>query len=197
MAWVNGKRTVRCRHCWQTGHNIASCSTLTPEQKAARGVVANGKRTCRWCGETGHNRTSCHKRKRDHAEYILDNAAWRARVLELMKNKGVGIGALVSFKEARPDDNGNIPLYLIEKIEWTDVQKKDRQRRFLGCRELGATHQWLEYFSPEDIDTLCEGTRSWYWYMCKVLNGRPADEIAETVPVDWLKGESGTEGYFK
>ena len=134
MAWINGRRTVRCRRCWEKGHNIRNCPQNTPEQKAAYADGAKA-RVCSWCGEAKHNRTSCAKRKADMAEYIARNSEHRKGVLTDLRTRGLGIGALVSTVKAVEEREAG-SLYIITGINWDAIQQKSTTARVLEAQGI-------------------------------------------------------------
>ena len=127
MAWVrdengNYKKTVRCSHCWGTGHSKRTCPELhpngTPAQqrarlreeakehrklvraqrkldKAAGKVVPKIARNCGYCGEQGHSRRHCPTLIQDKAALVDATVKYREALVEEVTEKGVGVGALL------------------------------------------------------------------------------------------------------
>ena len=188
MAWMNGRRTVRCRRCYEKGHNIRNCPQNSPEQKAAYadGVRA---RACSWCGEAKHNKTGCAKRKAQMAEYITQNSEHRRGVLADMRARGLGIGALVSTVKSVEEHNP-ASMYIITDIDWDRVQLKNPSSRLLiaQCIANGESHTLSV---PNDSDI-----HRYRWNDAYVVN--PVKDVDSIVPpADWLRGASNVEQYFK
>lgn len=183
MAWQNGRRTVRCRRCWEKGHNIRNCPQNTPEQKAAYTDGAKA-RTCSYCGEAKHNRTSCVKRKADKVAYAKTNADYRRTVLATMREQGLGIGALVTT-----DLNSNTAesMYIITDIDWDLVQEKNATARFLIGESIGKdSYQYSMALARADY--------RYNWNTASVISRAKHPQEA---PLGWLNGESGIDKFFK
>jgi len=98
MSW-NG--TVRCGHCYKTGHNKRGCAELKKHIAAnPQGWEAThgaGKaRQCSYCDKPGHNRKTCAPRKTHEALYRSDNKLWRQAFEKWAISQGLGYGALIS-----------------------------------------------------------------------------------------------------
>ena len=87
MAWMNGRRTVRCYNCGAKGHNRRNCPQNSPEVKE-RYASGDKARKCSWCAEPGHNKSGCKVRREQQAAYIVENAAYRKEVLAFMQANG-------------------------------------------------------------------------------------------------------------
>ncbi len=110
MSW-NG--TVRCGNCYEKGHNKRSCPSLRermekrlaadPDDYYAKSYFkkkeGSKKRTCSYCKGSGHNRRTCPNLKKAVSEWTRCNKAFRAQVLALLRDQGVGPGTLVELPE--------------------------------------------------------------------------------------------------
>lgn len=105
-------RTVRCRWCYKSGHNKLSCPQMkedaakNPNGYAASTLarIAESKkqgRRCSYCSECGHNRTTCKKIFEDGVKIINVNKKYRQKLLDFMKDKSIGVGALVKIHNTR------------------------------------------------------------------------------------------------
>ena len=188
MAWMNGRRTVRCDNCGAKGHNRRNCPHNSPEVKER---YANGDkaRKCSWCGETGHNKTSCVQRKAKMAEYITQNSVHRKGVLADMRARGLGIGALVSTVKAVEEQNAG-SLYVITDIDWDRVQLKNPSSRLL-IGQCIANGEDYTLSIPNDSDTY-----RYRWNDAYVVNPVKSVDSIEP-PADWLRGASNIEQYFR
>jgi len=98
MSW-NG--TVRCGHCYKTGHNKRGCPELkkhiaeNPQSWEAQ-HGAGKPRQCSYCDKPGHNRKTCAPRKTHEALYRSDNKLWRQAFEKWAISQGLGYGALIS-----------------------------------------------------------------------------------------------------
>jgi len=109
MSW-NG--TVRCGHCYQSGHNKRGCPQLkkhiaeNPDSwEATHG--AGRARQCSYCDKPGHNRKTCAPRKTHEALYRSDNKLWRQAFEKWAISQGLGYGALISAPMNWRDSKGN------------------------------------------------------------------------------------------
>ena len=142
------KRTVRCRHCHQSGHNKSTCPDYAAQierQRAAHGsdywMVAdydrkkakrrNGaERKCSYCDEKGHNRATCSVLKEHMAITQQKNNAFRALVIARLEALGFGLGSLVTAQRwkvptVREDVEGkpeyHYPAYVVTEIRWDHI----------------------------------------------------------------------------
>lgn len=187
MAYINGKRTVYCRNCYQKGHNRRSCPKLSPEMKA-RYATGDRARKCSYCLETGHTRPKCTARKSDMATYAQKNADYRRETLERMVSMGIGVGSLIYTGEPR-DNLQPHDLYMIDRIEWEDVQAK--QAHNYAFHGIPMTE---EGYSNTFVMPPTENTHG--WRKLNVLTRRPEIEIRSAIPSGWLDGTSGIERFF-
>lgn len=183
MAWTNdGRRTVRCRKCWEKGHNIRNCPKNTPEEKAAY-TDGSKARLCSWCGEPKHNKTSCEKRATEKREYIIKNAEFRKNVLAFMRNNGIGIGTLItdSYREDK--------VYIVTQIDWNMCQERKPYNRIVIGEEITNTKGWERRFSASPVPNNWDD---------KTIIVAPVntDNIMDTVPPGWLDGTSDIDQYF-
>ncbi len=195
MAWVNGKRTVYCRQCYQKGHNRRSCPNTSPETKA-RYKSGDLARKCSYCSEKGHTKRKCEKRGKDIQEYATENSKYRKAYLEAMIQNGLSIGSLVthvSMEHKTIDDMKPEHIGMVTHIEWNDIQYRRRSNRPIQAKRLGVqentynSDMWLgsPSIASEDYES---------WGRCQVLSKR--NDILSHVPAGWLDGMSGAEEFF-
>jgi len=120
--------TVYCGYCGNRGHNKLGCPVRKEnaensdylkreiEREKQRREYAVAKRVCSYCKEPGHNRRKCAVMVDDRETIRVDTAFARKRVLNSMRQNGIGRGALVrtyfnSLRE-RPI------LHVVEDIRW-------------------------------------------------------------------------------
>lgn len=192
MAFINGKRTVYCRHCYQKGHNRRSCPTLSPEMKERYASGGDLARKCSYCGEAGHTRRKCEKRQTDMSAYVVKNAQYRKEFLEHLVALGVGAGSLVYTGETVEDLNSLAPsqLYMVQGIDWDNVQAHAKHAYLLHCVNV-APEGYANTFMVPPPDNM----RS--WYKLNVLTRADESVIRNAVPAGWFAGTSGIERFFK
>lgn len=196
-----------CRYCGAKGHNRRTCHLLTPEQKAITKLTAK-VRTCSYCGDSGHTRPTCIVLKGNKINYIKENAAFRARVLDNMAENGLGVGSLITLYDKYYKHHGaggqqdfdtleglaSDDLYLLESISWDDIQSKNCYSRPLMGRGLTSNGSYGYSFRANAVNAKNKANED---HGVRVLTRRPADEIRASVPKNWLDGSSGIENIFK
>lgn len=189
MAYMNGKRTVYCRHCYEKGHNRRGCPKLSPEIKAKYHSTGEYGRRCSWCREKGHTRPKCEVRKAEIAQYVRDNAAYRQEVLSMMEASGMGIGALVHPEGEHTTNEG---LGIVKAIDWEGIQLKNKSYRAIGVYNF--VQDW-----QQDYCVPCgraSGTYTWSYGQAKVVT-RAKTPIREDMPDGWLDGTSGVDKVYR
>jgi len=109
MSW-NG--TVRCGHCYKSGHNKRGCPEIKKKIAADPNCWeaqhgAGKPRQCSYCDKSGHNRKTCPPRKTHEALYRSDNQLWRRAFEKWAVAEGLGYGALISAPVHWRDTKGN------------------------------------------------------------------------------------------
>ena len=122
MSWTG---TVRCSYCGDEGHNRRKCPTMikeaeeNPNSYSAREInfrEANKKvRRCSYCKNTGHNKKTCEVRQFDSQLLAKLDEAYINNVIEEMKEKSLGPGAIIVFPQQEKS------IYMLEEIDWTRV----------------------------------------------------------------------------
>ncbi len=202
MSWSG---TVRCRHCYTSGHNRRSCPQLTQTLKEqaengssyaeeryvkrtgmhldgtkvakAQRAKANPRR-CTYCGARGHNRRTCGTLAENKTAYAEAAIAFRRRLVEAMRSTGVGIGALLQTERW-----GDTHCWMITKIRWNEIDhlKIRHDQLVMGTNvrseDRSNATQWLAFPALEDADGELVDNRSGMSTLVGpvVLGGVPAD----------------------
>ena len=58
-----------------------------------------GTRRCKYCAKTGHNTRTCAALKEHKAAALVDTKAVRAKIVEALEERGLGIGALITREQ--------------------------------------------------------------------------------------------------
>ena len=128
-------RTVRCRHCYKEGHNVKSCEALTKEVKTnpdgyyyrrykkyfnpdGTRKKASVVKKCSYCNVAGHTKRTCDAKLIDMAKNIKTNAEYRRDMYNFLKEKGLGVGSLVTVHNN---------MYLVTKIDWDNFSCGDNR----------------------------------------------------------------------
>lgn len=128
-------RTVRCRFCFKEGHNVKSCEALTKEVKEnpdgyyyrrykkyfnpdGTRKKANVVRACSYCDVVGHTKRTCDTKLNDMVKNIKTNAEYRSDMYNFLKDKGLGVGSLVTIHNH---------MYLVTEIKWDNFSCGDNR----------------------------------------------------------------------
>mgnify|MGYP001172233844 CR=1 FL=1 len=205
------RRTVRCSHCYQTGHNKSSCpaykakieeyrelgimtSAVEKYDRSKRRKAAAAKnRSCSYCGEAGHSRAGCSKMKAQMERYRIRNKEYRSNYLKAVLENGLGPGALLSA------DNwgGSKMLYLVMSVDWSKVSMHDKGARVfhvLPLERLGHANKerWSSDFA---LSKHIRGKEFGHDYKVEVK----ADEssIFAILPPEYHDGKLGLKDTFR
>jgi len=146
MSWSG---TCRCSYCYNEGHNRRACpdrisdedATIKdlPDSIAAQRIRSRRRhnksaqklraqnRSCSYCQNRGHNRRTCPIKRQDTLRIQDRSTEYRRAFAENMKQRGVGVGALVRlpdpqrfWKSMDPAQNTNL-VGIITKVSWDSV----------------------------------------------------------------------------
>ncbi len=134
----NNKKTVKCSFCHRLGHNRVSCPKLKGEiekirehygsdhpdvneydnykSKYSKKSKLNAKkvRRCSYCQSTNHNVRTCTAKSTDIIKLKKLNKEWRNNILDELKNRGIGVGTIMS-------NSGYVSSLENKKSPWTLV----------------------------------------------------------------------------
>jgi hypothetical protein len=130
------KRTVRCSHCYEQGHNKMGCPAYKEQierqradygddyyavrhydEKKARMANAKNNRSCSYCGEHGHSRAQCTKLKLAKELFRTKNVEYRENFLKVLVDNGIGPGALMKVQHPYRGEM----VAMIKKIHWDKI----------------------------------------------------------------------------
>lgn len=202
------KRTVRCSHCYQTGHNKSSCPeykakieeyrslgimTATVEaydRKKARKAAAAKTRKCSYCGEQGHNRASCAHLKAAISDFAGRNAQYRANVMAALINNGLGKGTMVEFE----DYWGDKTVFMITNILWEQINMSDKRAGIFEARPIQRLNSQR---SPRLMRLPKSVSTEWSGDNYKVLVKASRETTESSIPAGFIDGSLGVKGLFK
>jgi len=193
--------TVRCSHCWNTGHNKSGCSVLREKMQAriaedpndwrATQYFANkkrsSKRTCSYCTNVGHNRKTCKELKFAKATTVRQAAEWREKALTYFKRIGLGVGSLVRYN--------NDAIGLITAVNWHAMDhrfllKDYHEERVFQFSDVRNAKMTTNVTLPIPKDETHAVTKENYdpWYTIEVVGPVSEKAIGQQMPGDWLTG---------
>jgi hypothetical protein len=117
------RRSIRCRHCGESGHNVNGCEKMKEyaknnpnswtAQKLKERQESLQHRKCSYCGEEKHTRRTCTHVMSDMVKVAAINIDFRKKALEVINRTGLAPGALISVNETSGyDSEGN---YIYDK----------------------------------------------------------------------------------
>ena len=178
------RRSPRCSWCYNVGHTKNHC----PETKKAaaegdawairqieqqKASVKN--RECSYCREKGHNKRGCKSRKADRIIFDKICSRFQADRVKQLKEKGVTVGSLVSYKssygERKPTiavitkitTENRVALWSWIEDKYSGIEAEETRAAFSRCFHNGFSK---EHRHQEDISIKLEsvtGNGLGYW----------------------------------
>lgn len=131
---MNYRRTSRCSYCYEKGHNRTTCPKMREEAAAdpnswaaikLNRIKAKRKTTvrkCSYCGVPGHTKRTCTEKPIDAEKLNLANRVWRSKLVESLKEAGIGVGSLLRVKDTRASYTlREEDLLLVVDIKWDSM----------------------------------------------------------------------------
>jgi len=185
----NNKKTVRCSFCGTLGHNRVSCPKLKkyvskvekkygenhPDVKEHKSYMetysnksrenATKERKCSYCHTSGHNSRTCVHFKADYSKIKRINHKWRKNLIRILKNRKIGLGAIVSTCA------GDASPWTIVSIDWIRLNwVTDNAPAFKVIKISNPGHQ--KYITLEQI---INQVQSYYYNWVVVSPGQELD----------------------
>jgi hypothetical protein len=142
------RRSIHCRHCGESGHNVNGCAKLKEyiknnpnswsAQRAQQRAESAKHRKCSYCSNEGHNRKTCTHIMADMIKVAGVNQDFRRKFIDnIIKKAGIAPGALVSVSDTSGYDDQSIYRYdlkdkmaLVTDIVFSDVKYPNKDS---GC----------------------------------------------------------------
>lgn len=194
--------TVYCRYCYEKGHNKRTCPKLKewmkehPEHGHTKYILEKEskarQRTCRYCDQSGHNRQTCPKLLKDKVSALTQNRTFRQEALAMFKDKGIGLGTLLTHKSCWM--NGQVQtedvelLLIVDEIRWDQILYQGGSFAIMvnnhGERDLQNS------FSIQDLIRGLKTGRT------TIEHPTTPDNIGVGIPEDWEKGATNLKQAF-
>ena len=163
-------------------HKIAKMTGVNPEtgEQVKRRDESRG-RVCSYCGERGHNRRTCEQLKSDLARYAVMTREARQEVRAWALEDGIGIGAMVKYKEYGYSDSSTLMM-----VEAMDIQHTHARQRYytVTLRPISGvgrkTRQSIQ--SPEQR----EANTSNYSSRIEVVGKLTTEQMAAQIDEEWV-----------
>jgi hypothetical protein len=191
MAWINGKRTVRCRTCYEYGHNRRACPQASDyvKERYKSGDLA---RKCSYCYTAGHTRRKCEKLAVDMANDVKLNAEYRQQVAAYLLQKGIGVGTMV--KRNKRDGYDLESVYVVTGIEFDTLTHREPGNYAIKVKDLHTDSMWDRSFAlPLDAPHMSQHN----WSTCEVVSPVEENDVKPLITDEWLTGKSGLDKFYK
>jgi hypothetical protein len=208
--------TVRCGHCYQKGHNRATCTSLkeqmqrrldeNPEDWYAKhffekeSTRKGKKKSCGYCTHPGHTRRTCLELKHAKKVAVKECAKWRKEFVELMATRGIGVGTLVRFKHWNELQVGVITQILWSRLDHRikfDAHALERYSLIVNSLEkLGERYGSNKLRVPEIDSSYARADLYADEDESEFVGPIPRAQVESQVPANFLTGEDCIEAIF-
>ena len=163
-------------------HKIAKMTGVNPEtgEEVKRRDESRG-RVCSYCNERGHNRRTCETLKSDLARYAVMTREARQEVRAWALEDGIGIGAMVKYKEYGYSDSSTLMMVEALNIQYTHARQRYYNVTLRPVSGVGRkTTQSIQ--SPEQR----EANTSNYSSRIEVVGKLTAEQMAAQIDEEWV-----------
>jgi len=214
---------MRCSNCYEWGHNKRGC----PKRKErVRKLIAAGDtnnwrvreqqrydqvkktRACSYCRKPGHTRRTCSEFKGHKHKFAAINSVYRQKLLDSMKELGLGTGALLTKQISYYDDGERKYtdlLFMVKSVNWdvlhwTDLTDRYNNTRLFELVSVGkhptSANGTTEYVSMPPIEGVYPEMYGWEHSGYTVTASVTEAAVEACVPGGFLQGYSGLEDIF-
>lgn len=182
------RREVRCRFCYEAGHNVKSCKNLEEHVKQNKDgythriyhkyfdsegnkKAAPNTKKCSYCKEMGHTKRTCETKLEDLINNIQTNKQYRKDFYSFLKDSGIGVGSLINIYNK---------LFLVTDVVWDNI--------VCGMNDYSTPHVKLQSFDGNGYQTY-----SFDDYTVKTKRGFVVESSVDNVgtpPKDWFEGKN-------
>jgi len=168
-------------HVEYYAQQVSKMTGVNPETGAKRSRRDESwGRKCSYCNERGHNRRTCETLKSDLSRYAAMTREARQEVRQWALADGVGVGAMVQFKEAYSD---SATTMLVEAL---DLQHTHARMRYYSAtlRPISGVGRktTISVQSPEHR----ENSTSRYSDKLTVVGKLTAEQMTAQIPESWI-----------
>ena len=150
--------------------------TCAKEQKKGR-RDAGQKRRCTYCGKQGHNRRSCETLVADCTSWASQALDFRRRIVADMRERGLGIGALVL--QERWNEKY---LSLVDNILWEQITHQMGNNDILAGQRVGhGQRRWSGGYPESDFNPHS-------YHKAQVVGPVGPAAVDATLPEDFFDG---------
>jgi len=219
-------RTVRCGHCYNSGHNKRGCpqrkqyAAENPNSYVAQQFKDDAarakKRRCSFCAKIGHNRRGCAEFKTTTAQAERDSRKYRRNFLKYIKDMGITPGALIMRRNVQTYDRTtreytthDRQVCQVTDIFWDAVDYKAKDNEYAAYKAIQAVPvaQMMDrgareglYLSAHESASLPETLRKEEArgsYMGEWELVSPGSGSAANPPADFVSDISKVKEHFK
>lgn len=164
-------------------HALAKMTGTNPEtgEKVKRRNESRG-RQCSYCKDYGHNRATCPTLKKDLARYSVMTAEARAEVRTWALEDGIGIGAMVKYKEYYSQDAATLMMVEAINLQVTHARQRYYQVTLRPLSGVGRK-QTVSIQSPQHRSSSSE---SRYASVLQVAGPLTPEQMASQIDEEWV-----------
>ena len=163
-------------------HRIAKMTGVNPEtgEEVKRRDESRG-RVCSYCNERGHNRRTCEQLKSDLARYAVMTREARQEVRAWALEDGIGIGAMVKYKEYGYSDSSILMMVEAMELQHTHARQRYYSVTLRPISGVGRK-QRQSITSPEQR----AASTSNYASRIEVVGKLTAEQMAAQIDEEWV-----------
>lgn len=167
-------------------NQIAKMTGVNPETGEKRGRRDESRgRLCSYCNERGHNRRTCETLKKDLARYAVMTREARQEVREWALQDGIGIGAMVKYKEYGYS-NQDSTLMMVEAISLQHTHARQRHYN-VTLRPISGVGRKMNTTIQSPVNR-AENT-SHYASKIEVVGKLTPEQMAAQIDEEWVYQE--------
>lgn len=170
-------------HADYYANRIAKMTGVNPEtgEKRSRRNESRG-RVCSYCNEHGHNRRTCETLKKDLARYAMMTREARQEVRAWALEDGIGIGAMVQYKEYGYSSQSTLMMVEAINLQATHARQTCYQAILRPLSGVGRK-QTVTIQSP---DVRQENNSSSYSSSIEVAGKLTPEQMAAQIDEEWV-----------
>lgn len=163
-------------------HQIAKMTGVNPEtgEKRSRRNESWGRK-CSYCGERGHNRRTCETLKSDLARYAVMTRETRQEVRDWALTDGIGIGAMVKYKEYGYSTETTLMMVEALDLQCTHARQPNYKVMLRPISGVGRKFK-VAISSPEQR----EAQTSNYSSSIEVVGKLTPEQMAAQIDEEWI-----------
>ena len=166
-------------------NQIAKMTGENPETGEKRGRRDESRgRVCSYCNERGHNRRTCEQLKSDLARYAVMTRETRQEVRDWALQDGIGIGAMVKYKEYGYSDDATLMM-----VEAMNLQHTHARQQFYSVTLRPISGVGRKMTANIQHPKAREANTSHYASKIEVVGKLTPEQMASQIDEEWVYQE--------